>query len=327
MNYITECLEHMVKFQAVANRDPVLRGDACTIRRIMGDLLNARKFLLPPPNALNVKATRTALKFLRLPYPICAFEYSCPMARDEGVNAAIPTSRSTKRIALAYDCSKNIGPVSVYKDTGYIPKDSTGILVISFFYLDHLKSWSPSMGIGYMDEHSADDEDSEFLVDNVNLRGYVSVFPLLVDMIGDTLGHLTKAQQRDTLVNDVAEELMTAVRACLLLNTRNLKTVQAVEAPDKLNRKRLKNNRIPFFDYYTMDIFVSEGSRRTDRKKVNFGAIRDMFANAHTTRRWGTVIGHFKTRKTGIWWWNEHSRGNKANGVVEKDYRVIEKEL
>jgi hypothetical protein len=327
MNYVTDCLEQMDKLLLLMKTKLKMPKDFFELQAVCYDLMAAKKFLLPPPNALNVKATLPALKFLRLPYKVCAFEYSCPHARDEGgADVYVPTAASTRRIALVYDARVNSGPVLRYRKQGFLPQNAQGVLVLSFYYADEKKMWIPSMGAAYIDEEIAGSTDHGMLIDNQTLKAYFHTYPFLTEMIADTMGHMPPKDQHAALTNDVAEELCTAIRACLLLNTRNLKVVQASEAPEKLNKKRKRNKRIPFFDYYTLDIFVSEGAKRVDRKKVNFGAIRDMFTNTSSERRWGTVIGHFKTRATGIFWWNDHGRGNKAKGIVSKDYVVIEKD-
>ena len=35
--------------------------------------------------------------------------------------------------------------------------------------------------------------------------------------------------------------------------------------------------------------------------------------------------GHFKERKTGIFWWEAHKRGEDNLGIIEKDYQIKEK--
>jgi len=322
MNYSTECLEHLpLTYHSVKALG--LATDANAIKAIMSDLMQASKFLIPPPDKMNVKVTASSLHLLKLPYPICAFEYPCPLARTEPINGlnTVITGKSSKRIALAYDCSKNIGPVKMLKDTGRMPKDADGILVISLYYLDNDKLWNASFGAGYIDKHMAEDF-GHMLIDNKSIQTKMDVYTILQQCANRMYRGISKSQETMALMNDVADEVAMSVRACLMLNTKNLKIVKAIEAPTKLNKKREKNKKPPFFEYLTLDIFVSDSGSRLDRKKVNYSALQKHFDNLSIDRRWGTVMGHFKVRSTGVFWWSEHGRGNKNKGIIQKDYLI-----
>jgi hypothetical protein len=323
MNFSTAALEHLDIFLRAVDLDPATRHDKSSLMITIDSLTNAQKFLIPSPGHMNVVARKEAFAFMRLPYPICAFEYSCPEARVAGMKAAssfLDTTKSTRRIALAYDCHHDVGPVPALKAAGQLHKDAKGILVQSIFYVDKLEVWVPSFAAGYVDESNL--EDAEFFLDNTQMKFSVDAVPLMVESLIKEFGHLSGDQLRLAMLNDVADELGMAMRACLLLNTRNLKIVKAVEAPVALNKKRLKKNKPPFFEYHTLDIFVSDSGSRLHRKRVDSNLVRQYFANIAASRKWGTVIGHFKIRKTGMFFWNAHTRGSKVAGVVDKDYKV-----
>lgn len=322
MNYSTECLEHL-PLSRLSVEALGFNHDARVFNAITSDLITATKFLIPPPDKMNVKVTASSLNLLKLPYHICAFEYSCPLARDEPINGlkSIVTAKSSKRIALAYDCSKNVGPVMMLKNSGRMPKYADGILVISLFYLDNDKMWNCSFGAGYIDRHMAESFE-HMRIDNKTIETKMDVYTILEECANRMYGPISQSQKTMALMNDVADETAMAVRACLMLNTKNLKIVKAVEAPTKLNKKREKNKKPPFFEYLTLDIFVSDSGSRLDRKKVNYSALQTHFNNLSTDKRWGTVMGHFKVRSTGVFWWSEHGRGSKDKGIIQKDYQV-----
>jgi hypothetical protein len=324
MNFSTECIEHLVSHASVMS-DIGLTSDATFIKNVTIDLLESKKFLIPSPGHLNVVATKASLKFIKLPYPVCAFEYSVPDARDEGmVGLTHATTRSTRRIALVYDCTKDVGPVALMKRHGLIPGNASGILVQSLYYVDLEKMWTASMALGYVDEEVIN-ESEHFLISNTRVNVQVDACPLLTQSIDLYHRDTEKDYLIRALLSDIADEVGMAIRACLLLNTRNLKVIQAVQAPVQLNKKRAKKNRAPFFEYYTLDIFVSDDASRFSRKRVDSNYIREKFANMNTQHRWGSVRGHFKHRSTGIFWWNDYTRGSKAVGIVDKDYRVRKK--
>ena len=106
----------------------------------------------------------------------------------------------------------------------------------------------------------------------------------------------------------------------ILLNTKNIVT-QEETPPVKLNKKRIKKGKQPLFTYHTLRLKLPGKSR-----KGNTSA-----GNGDNTTRLHLCRGHFKTytaekpllgRFTGRYWWQPHARGNKDQGVVQKDYKV-----
>jgi len=45
--------------------------------------------------------------------------------------------------------------------------------------------------------------------------------------------------------------------------------------------------------------------------------------DTQNTTRLHTVRGHFKIRKTGIFWWPHFMRGDPQKGAITKDYTVV----
>jgi hypothetical protein len=189
------------------------------------------------------------------------------------------------------------------KDRKHIPEDSKGIAVISLYHVGESKlrpkegMWIPAMGIGYIDENVTLHSPQPLLIDNTVMKGEIRAFPLLYDAIDTIFGAqgFTPEQAYTVMVNDVAEETMMAVRVAMLLQAKNLKEVQIAEAPVKLNKKREKSGKPPFFDYFTIDLFFRSDAPRSQRKKVDFEGIRKAFQKKPSDLMLGitTVIGHF----------------------------------
>lgn len=320
MNYITECLEHL-QLNRIACMAAGMTTDAMVTGHLINDLAAAKKFLLPPPHLLDIKVTTPAMKFLKLPAPVCAFEYDCPNARNEGLQGvALSTTKSTKRIALAYDTNFNIGPVSILTDTGWLREDADGILIISIYYVDEQKMWTPSMGIGYIDDQMCRESDTPTLFDNVNMRSTMEAYPLLPEAVARFLGHLPVAARQQTLINDIADEVGMAVRAALLLSAKNLKIFKVIDAPEKLNKKRLQRHKAPFFDYYSVDVFFGEGITGQQRRKVDYSKLRHILTHrpSYLVTDIRPVTGHFKTRATGVFYWSRYERPFKVKPKDEK---------
>ena len=102
--------------------------------------------------------------------------------------------------------------------------------------------------------------------------------------------------------------VVTAMSAVAIINSKG---VSATEASDlaALNRKRQRNGKPPLTEYHTVRIrdevlrqIRPEGSQPEEGVRLHW-------------RR-----GHFKSRKTGLYWWNPHLAGRKELGMVEKHY-------
>lgn len=91
--------------------------------------------------------------------------------------------------------------------------------------------------------------------------------------------------------------------------------------PEKVQRKRIKNNKPPLTKYYTLDIEPLKEILRTEGRVHEVGLPKAL----HICR------GHFKDysqgkglfgKYKGLYWWDSHIRGNESAGTVIKDYAV-----
>jgi hypothetical protein len=96
-----------------------------------------------------------------------------------------------------------------------------------------------------------------------------------------------------------------------LLNARNATTAEAVDH-SKLNHARIKRGRPPLFEHRVLKITHRHMTRPPGSSSDNsYAALR-----AHMVR------GHFKARKTGIFFWHPHVRGDLNLGRIEKQYEI-----
>ena len=112
---------------------------------------------------------------------------------------------------------------------------------------------------------------------------------------------------------DLAGEPNALRCVILLLNSRNATSAEHVVLPDKLNRARLRSGKAPLLDHTTIRIKLSRAmagragsSENTQREAARFHVVR----------------GHPKIRKSGVYWWSDHGRGNPSRGTVSQGYRV-----
>jgi len=103
----------------------------------------------------------------------------------------------------------------------------------------------------------------------------------------------------------------------MLLHCKNI-VKKENKPPEKLNKKRIKNGKLPLFSYYTLHIKDSINPSNSNNVLGDHNRI-------HLCR------GHFKyyTEKnplfgklTGMYWWQPHVRGQNKDGIIMKDYVV-----
>lgn len=97
-----------------------------------------------------------------------------------------------------------------------------------------------------------------------------------------------------------------------LLNARNAVETVAVDQ-SKLNRARIKRGKTPLLDHKILKI------AQRQVKRVYPDGERDA---THAPMRGHFCRGHFKARKTGIFFWHPHARGHFSKGTITKDYRL-----
>lgn len=102
--------------------------------------------------------------------------------------------------------------------------------------------------------------------------------------------------------------LITAIG---LMNTKNLYEKKFVDNKGSARSRRARG-LLPFYDYHILkvrDRFMT--TTKSGEPTLNRGKVRMHF-----------VEGHFKVRKTGVFWWSSFSRGDPTLGFVDKDYEV-----
>jgi hypothetical protein len=108
-------------------------------------------------------------------------------------------------------------------------------------------------------------------------------------------------------------EAMFWMAALALLNSRNVVATESVDLTS-LNKARRKRKQPELLSYTTCKISLRLGARIARSQSGNEGRSP---IRAHFVR------GHFKVRKSGIFWWSPFLRGDKDVGMVMKDYEII----
>ena len=111
--------------------------------------------------------------------------------------------------------------------------------------------------------------------------------------------------------HDWAGEVWFWLAVLALLNAKNGASSTYTPAPEALNRSRAKAGKLPLMDYHQLTLRIGPHDHGRGRAGSSGDPMR-----AHTVR------GHFKIRKTGIYWWRPFIRGDVAEGFAGKRYKV-----
>lgn len=124
----------------------------------------------------------------------------------------------------------------------------------------------------------------------------------------------------DQWLREAGADMTFMKHALLMLHCKNIVTEKVLPS-EKLNKKRLKNHKLPFYSYHILKV-VLPGS---------VGGKVTISVGTGTRHRLNFCMGHFKHyteekplfgKHAGLFWWNEYARGNPELGKVEKEYHV-----
>lgn len=113
-------------------------------------------------------------------------------------------------------------------------------------------------------------------------------------------------------IGDITGEPGMLQCVILLLNSRNMTAAEAVPTPERLNRQRARKGREPLLDYTTIRIKLSRSLTQ-----------RAGAPGERSPSRMHVVSGHFKVRKSGVYWWSDFTRGDPTKGVVRQQTRKV----
>jgi hypothetical protein len=118
----------------------------------------------------------------------------------------------------------------------------------------------------------------------------------------------------DSWMADVAGEGPFAECFIAMLNSKNPCLDRKPVDLTKLNRSRAKAGRKPLLDHVETRLALS----RAQARYAKAAGIDREHARQHDVR------GHFKIRRSGVYWWASHVRGDPTRPVERADYEVVE---
>lgn len=110
---------------------------------------------------------------------------------------------------------------------------------------------------------------------------------------------------------DIMGEAPFVETVVAMFNSRNATQHNPVDL-SRLNKARAKRGKPALLSYHTTELRLSQAQTRAFRA----GLMSREEAGRHTVR------GHFKIRKTGVYWWSPFERGDPTRRLQRDEYRV-----
>jgi hypothetical protein len=98
-----------------------------------------------------------------------------------------------------------------------------------------------------------------------------------------------------------------------VMNIKNIVGTEPVVPAAALQKARVRRGKLPLLGYTRVDIRLSKALAA----RVGEAADPRQPVRLHLCR------GHFKIRKTGVFWWSPHPRGSAAAGVIHNQDRHV----
>lgn len=284
------------------------------------------KFILPEHGELIDfrKVDEASLQMLKLPFPIVALEIPAPPNGKLIESGPMQETSSSRRIALVWgpEYARNCPVAPDYKQDG--------VYVITIYYTDTDKVWQISPMGAFLPcdtevrfvKDGARSEIEDLSITTLKLTQaiddkspildvhYFTVLPEMRALLEASIG---KQAATARLELDVRDELMTTWAFCMTVNCVNV-AMSTVSAPHKLNAKRKKTGKLPFYEYKVLDLPLGPAS--ASGTAGDSGAFRQG-PRMHLRR------GHPRRLPDGrLTYVRAAIIGNARQGVIDKTYRL-----
>jgi len=312
LNYATSALETMtvLGLQELMSKNPTLsKAIAGEARDIVIMLHRAEKFILPEWGRIFTQDEFDMLDDLhmstRLPYPITALEYHCDYEGTTGLQ--VYEERCSKRIALCIETEAIDDRLPLFQHmhtTRYHGKEpGEGFYVMPIAFADKAEIWTPPPAAMFFPRGG-----------NVALQdeAKMCILPL-----GDaSYDHYPEHERKNRVARDLADEAL-AVTHLLMALALDHGRHEVLPAPTKLNKKRVKRDRPPLYEYKVLDI-VADVMAPVQASKPHQGG-------SHASPRMHKRRGHIRRLTSGKNTWVRNTIvGKPRRGEVIKDYAVHE---
>lgn len=261
LNYTVKALECFASFDATAT--PLSRAG---FRYLAEKLRQAQVFVMPEYGIL-LDRTKSRPEVPGLTFqpsfPVVALEYAAPAERGRST-PGYTDAPSSKRIALAWRWQNDLPPAL----RGFVPAElaDDAVVVASICYLDQSKLWVPIPAAAHFafDATWAPPKPMPYVaaaiasgqMSKAQLRGNsypYSLVPLLPEALAGVAMEKGPAGMVDHIASDLMDEVSAYLDLCYALSCRNVQ-IERQEAPEKLNRARLRRGDLPLKDFHVLKL-------------------------------------------------------------------------
>lgn len=269
---------------------------------------------------------------LHMPYPVTALEYTFTPEKHNAI--AEDRHVSARRITLVCDI-----PAGEHKGGMYQPyidktpefKVDGGLIICGFWSIDvdnlHAEEtrWELSAAIAMIPRHQVTDDRPVKKWGNTNPRNqgdlvvnFDVIQPELVQMHAQKSGY---DNTMHSIAKDLGDDVNIALDFMLAMSCSNVKVASCEgESREKLNKKRAKTGRVPFFEYKELQI----DGVRLDNDVMSAGREGGTTATGRNAPRMHLRRGHMRNLGPGRRTWvNMTVVGAAKDGAIEKDYVVV----
>jgi len=238
---------------------------------------------------------------LRLPFSNCWFDYPYPTKKSDLNPSYGRISSSSKRGILALELFPNLMTIyfCFYLDAfkTWALRDQAYLVAINSTISDHIEEiiqyWKKPQQVLI--------KEMETLRQVLTTQqGQIMPMPL-INIAKDVVARMAEEDQGDFSILNII---------LLLLNCKNIET-ENNHPPLILNKSRRKKGKQELFTYKTLKLRLPKSLEGKSDLNIIGNHNRIHFC-----------MGHFKHRKTGVFWWQPHVRGQNKDGIVVKDYEI-----
>lgn len=328
LNYTAHAIEDLKEIvKKVAFHFP---QSSRAISRIIELLRESQKFILP--NCSDIfepeDFQQQHLDLFHLPYPVCTFEAPWVMEENNtcALDGKLPFIKSTKRIALAIELDSDHQEdfLANYNDIFLKKFPQGGVYVIPIFW--SLESgWEVLMGgifLPYENTLSrlskADINEYGETFKAMNEAGRLpkvfsqlegDPFVILPEFFEFQINQIGEKKGLDQILLDSHDEVTCVVQACAVLNCENINTA-TINPIIKSNKKRVSNNKEPFFSYHVLQINEKNSTNESE-------------GGAHRSPRTHLRRGHIRRlANKAVWVRSAMINANSKDGKVVKEYKI-----
>lgn len=336
LHYTTAALEDLRHLHTRFRQRGNLPGSAVALGALVELMHEAVKFQLPDHGELVALTSldEAFSEFIKLPFDAVCLE--APFPPNERATPvydgddAFKEALSSRRIAVAWtsDMHQRFAPLCKFG-----PRK--GFYVTSVYYSDDSKHWLQSPLANFIPDNPGIQpnaqphsegfrglEDAFLRAQNpgTNKAAMYDCEPVLLcdelaHMLATELDSVELALARLSL--DIRDETCTALSFCLTVNASNVER-RRIEAPVKLNKKRLAHQRVPFYDSWVLEL----GRKSTG---AHAEGVEGAGPSGREAPRMHLRRGHL--RRLGperICFVRATTVGSPRQGVVDKSYRIPE---